>query len=568
MATYIVDINSYATGANLIGNGWSNPITRSGTTLTAQGTAPNKVIRVYANTAGTKIFGYNAVQGQNDVEILVRFKLSSDFGKEGVVALRYTGNSEATTKGYQASGSFISSQGTLAIDEGSTGYVAWSYWNYLANVTYWVRFRVNGNNQYAKVWTDGSAEPAAWTVTSSNTVTPTGTYNGLATYSIANTSAASIDYSWVSFGTGGDQAPSSQTSRDQVGNVRITQTTDTTQSGNVRITRTTDKTQSGDVRVTAYTDKTQQGNVRVTAPSTRTQVGNVRITRSTLKTQIGKVRITASTSRNQVGSVWIGPPPVNRTQVGNVNIRNNSSRTQVGNVRIQRTNTVDQSGNVRIQLTTDRIQIGNVRVAAVYDRSQSGNVRILRVPTRDQIGNVRIRVTNDRNQTGSVVVAREYFRDQIGNVRIVAGIDYRVKPVVSVTPDAINGDVHSTRPNGTAENQVVSGDSERIKPVVHIDAFISDYVDTTVLTDDPVALCDDPFALTGVLISVGERPDALRAVVEKGNISINKEQKKWQISQQATPSLQTSTDKPLSPQTTTQQGTIKSIQKSQPSLNA
>ena len=569
MSTYIVDPNSYTSGTNLIGNGWTNPITRSGTTFTVQGTAPNQVLRIFGNVAGTKIFGYDAVQGANDVEILVKFRLSSDFGKQGVVMLRYTGTSEATTKGYQASGSFISSAGQLAIDEGSTGYVGYSAWNYLANVTYWVRMRVNGSNQYAKVWTDGSAEPGTWTVSTTNSVQTSGTYNGLATYSIATGSAsATIDYYYVSFGTNGDQAPSAQTSKTQVGNVRITQTTDKTQSGNVRITQTTDKTQVGNVRITATTDRIQLGNVRVTRTTDRTQSGNVRITQTTDKTQAGNIRITAQTTRNQIGSVWIGPPPVNRDQVGNVNIRNNSDRTQVGNVRITRTVDTTQQGTVRIQVTNDRTQSGNVRIAAIYDRTQTGNVRILQVPTRDQIGNVRIRVTNDRNQVGSVVVAREYFKDQVGNVRIVAGIDYRIKPVGNISPEIPKMGSYATRPAGKAESITGLVTSDKIKPVLHIDEYTTTYTDTTVLTDDPVALCDDPFALAGSLISVGERPDALRAVVDKGNISINKEQIKWQTTQQTTPALQTSTDKPLWPQTTTQQGIIKSTQKSQPSLNA
>ena len=140
-------------------------------------------------------------------------------------------------------------------------------------------------------------------------------------------------------------------------------------------------------------------------------------------------------------------------------------------------------------------------------------------------------------------------------------------PVIQLKKEIPELNIISTIVSVAAESTTGIVTSDKIKPVLHIDEYTTTYTDTTVLTDDPLALCDDPFALAGSLISVGERPDALRAVVDKGNISINKEQSQWQITQQTTPALQTSTDKPLSPQTTTQRVTIKSTQKSQPSLN-
>jgi len=210
MAQLIVPINAYANGNALSTGDWTNPITRAGTTLTVAGTSPNKTLQIFGNVAGTKIFNYVPVNSVTDIEVLVKFRLSSDFGKQGVVMLRYDGNSEATTAGYAASGSFISSAGQLAIDEGQVGYLFWAPWNYLPNIDYWVRFRVNGNNQYAKVWTNGTPEPAGWTTAGTNGTKPTGTYNGLHTYSINNAAAATVTYYFVSFGTNGDSAPGIQ----------------------------------------------------------------------------------------------------------------------------------------------------------------------------------------------------------------------------------------------------------------------------------------------------------------------------------------------------------------------
>ena len=152
--------------------------------------------------SGTKVAAFDPLNGANDVEALVRFRLTSDRGKQGIVSLRYDGTTEANTTGYTLSGSFIQNKGQLCIDEGGTGNVAWTPWNYLPNVTYWARFRVNGNTMKAKVWNDGQNEPAAWMIDTTNNVRPTGSYSGLHTYMIGT-----VFYSFISFGTNGDTAP-------------------------------------------------------------------------------------------------------------------------------------------------------------------------------------------------------------------------------------------------------------------------------------------------------------------------------------------------------------------------
>lgn len=207
MAQFIIPINSYANGT-APSSDWYNPITRAGTTLTVSGTAPNKQLDLFSNVAGTKVFAYKPLDGMKDIECLVKFRYSSDYGKQGIIALRYSGNSEATTAGYTMSASFISSAGTLAIDEGQTGYLYWGAWNYLANTTYWARFRVVGDQQYAKVWNDGNSEPAGWTTAGTDNHQTVGAFSGLTTYSINNTTSATVSYYFVSFGTDGDSAPS------------------------------------------------------------------------------------------------------------------------------------------------------------------------------------------------------------------------------------------------------------------------------------------------------------------------------------------------------------------------
>lgn len=451
MSTYIVPINDYANGSVVGGGDWTNPIATSGNGLSVSGTAPNKILTLSGATTGTHIFAYTPVGSNNDVEVLVKFKLSSDVGKQGIVSLRYSGNSEASTVGYTLSGSFISSAGQLAIDEGSTGYVIWTPWNYLPNVTYWARFRINSTTLQAKVWTDGGSEPG-WMINTTNGLVSSGSYSGLHQYRGAN-----IDYTWASFGTSGDQAPNTQTTRTQTGNVRIVRTEDKTQSGNVRVTRTmdrdqlgnlrlqrqfqkfqlgnvavlrtTDRDQLGSVMISILNDKTQVGNVRITRTMDRTQLGNVSIHKTTDRDQLGNVRVSTAYTKDQIGNLRI-QRQFQKFQLGNVNIFNSTTRDQVGNVDIFRTTTRDQLGNVRISRTEDKTQLGNVRISKTNDKTQLGNVRITQTVVRDQIGRVTILRTEIRNQLGSVLISREYQRDQIGNLRITKGIDPTQKPLL------------------------------------------------------------------------------------------------------------------------------------------
>lgn len=160
------------------------------------------LLALESGSAGTKVVAFNPIDGISDVEALVRFRLSRDAGKQGIVSLRYGGTTEANTTGYTLSGSIINNRGHLSIDEGGTGNFSWTPWNYLPNVTYWARFRVNGNTMQAKVWTDGQPEPANWTLNATNTARPTGSYSGLHTYMLGT-----VYYSFISFGTNGDSAP-------------------------------------------------------------------------------------------------------------------------------------------------------------------------------------------------------------------------------------------------------------------------------------------------------------------------------------------------------------------------
>ena len=208
MALYYIDFNGFNTGGFVVpGWTWRQANGSCSASVTDTGaTNVGKIVNLSSSSAGTKILSPNVVDGINDIEGLVRFRFSSDVGKQGILSLRYGGTTESNTTGYTLSGSFISGKGQLAIDEGGTGYVSWTPWNYLSGVNYWARFRVIGNNMKAKVWQAGTAEPAGWMIDVNNSARPTGSYSGMHQYGVG-----SVTYELLSFASNGDTAPAGPT---------------------------------------------------------------------------------------------------------------------------------------------------------------------------------------------------------------------------------------------------------------------------------------------------------------------------------------------------------------------
>lgn len=165
---------------------------------------------------GTKVVAFSPIDGANNVEALVRFYLSQNIGKQGIISLRYGGNTEANTTGYTLSGSVIGDKRHIAVDEGGSGNVAWLPWEYVPNKLYWARFRVHDDKVMAKVWNDGQDEPVAWMIYETNKVRPTGSYSGLHTYMLGT-----VKYSFISFGTDGDTAPRTVSSSSYTTNARV-----------------------------------------------------------------------------------------------------------------------------------------------------------------------------------------------------------------------------------------------------------------------------------------------------------------------------------------------------------
>ena len=420
MAQYF--INS-STGTS----GWTNRIMPSGS-FSQNGL----FLQLNSPSAGTKVVSYNSVDGITDnIEILVNFYFTNDVGKHGIASLRYSGTNEATTKGYTLSASFISSQGHLAIDEGSTGYVVWTPWNYLPNVRYWARFRIDGNRLRAKVWNDGNAEPG-WMIDATNNVTTTGVYNGVHTYAAGN-----VMYNKIGFGTDGDSAPMfAITDKAQTGNFRVNVIPTTADAagysggyggiagygqtyGHAFTPTSTinDKNQTGVFRVKKTLDQTQVGKFRIRKEFTQNQIGQFRVKRVWDKPQVGNFRIASEPSRPQVGKFRV-QIKIERNISGAFKVAIPSEQPQIGKFRVQTVVDKNVSGKFRVLTYSTKDQIGNFRVTSKTDKIITGQFRVKTTSQVNQVGRFQVRRTNDKHITGSFRVEYIGLKHQTGKFRI------------------------------------------------------------------------------------------------------------------------------------------------------
>lgn len=73
----------------------------------------------------------------------------------------------------------------------------------VANVWYYVRFRVNGTSLQVRVWKDGEVEPSTWSVSATDSAISAAGWVGIGNQVPTGTR----DFDWFSVGTNGDTAP-------------------------------------------------------------------------------------------------------------------------------------------------------------------------------------------------------------------------------------------------------------------------------------------------------------------------------------------------------------------------
>lgn len=184
-------------------------ILRSGDTATvSEDINAGRFLNVFkGGTTGTFTVSWDVLDGAQDVETLIRFRTGGAVptsGRYGILYNRYSGTSEATTVGYAASFTPVSNVPSIIVFEDSWGTVNYSNYAWSNNQMYWARFRTVGNEQFFKIWVDGTREPTSW-LFSSVYAGPTisNPYSGVGSYM----QWANIQVFYLSAGTNGDSAP-------------------------------------------------------------------------------------------------------------------------------------------------------------------------------------------------------------------------------------------------------------------------------------------------------------------------------------------------------------------------
>lgn len=153
-----------------------------------------------------------------DCDILVKFKpASGPYYYPLNIRTRCSGSATSET-GYSLAVQ-TSSSGTLVISK----YVSGTSTT-IANVTgqlslsyyYWIRFKLSGNNLYAKIWQDGSIEPVDWLITTSDSAISAAGWVGVGGVG----QAADVDYFAVGFDGESPAFPSGY-SIDKFGNLPL-----------------------------------------------------------------------------------------------------------------------------------------------------------------------------------------------------------------------------------------------------------------------------------------------------------------------------------------------------------
>jgi hypothetical protein len=162
------------------------------------------VLRNSTLATARHILRYDAIPDTTTAqEALVKLRLGDNDGRGPGVALRHTmnGTIESAYVAYLRSNTDQAEMNAFV--NGTWVFVAAAPFPSEPNVWYWLRFRAAGSALTMRVWADGTAEPATWTVTGTNATLTAGGV-GLYTYE-TNT----VTYDHFGVATGGGTAPGS-----------------------------------------------------------------------------------------------------------------------------------------------------------------------------------------------------------------------------------------------------------------------------------------------------------------------------------------------------------------------
>lgn len=208
MTTYNTNFSGYTDDVKP--SDWTERwVTASNTwaTRSKSNTDGGKVLENTGTVDGRHLLSWDAIDAdvnRANVEILARVRSSSILAEQFRLTARGSGAAGSET-GYNilfdtSSSSFrlhkyVAGASTLL----GTGETV----TQVANVFYYVRFRVNGSDLMAKAWADSEPEPDFWQVTTSDTSISAAGWVGVGNQE----STGTRDFDFVSVGTNGDSAP-------------------------------------------------------------------------------------------------------------------------------------------------------------------------------------------------------------------------------------------------------------------------------------------------------------------------------------------------------------------------
>ena len=139
-----------------------------------------------------------------DIEILAKvMSHSTTGGTVARVGLR-AGGSEPNETGYFAGLSGGTNLVLMKYVNGKATGISTTNFTWSTGSWYWIRFRANGTSLKVKAWLDGSSEPGAWNIDTTDSDIPGGGWTGVGTYD--HTDRPYYDY--FSVGASGQTAPS------------------------------------------------------------------------------------------------------------------------------------------------------------------------------------------------------------------------------------------------------------------------------------------------------------------------------------------------------------------------
>lgn len=216
MAQYFTDFGGYTAGS--LPADWSVRFTTAPWSVVADASSiSGKALRLVA-PASSAVYGVSWSDIDADVdransEILIRFRnfgrntgtILSPFarGSGGAATGTYFGGSINTNTTPDALRAVKRVSGTFttisAVDSPS---------QIALGAAYWMRTRVNGSSVSVRIWEDGSVEPAAWQVETTDTAISAAGWVGLAFGALSGPGSDGCGIDWFSVGTNGDSAQS------------------------------------------------------------------------------------------------------------------------------------------------------------------------------------------------------------------------------------------------------------------------------------------------------------------------------------------------------------------------